>query len=507
MPVDSLDVNDGMFETFLSDGITTVLPNTPHYSGHFSSFTMEAKDRSSYFNSFSEIFEIRETIDEMKVWFGDGYKIPDSILLFKNLKELTIYCIGSSYWPAGFSTFKKLEKLSISFDSVTPSPEIGNLTALRELTLQVGKAELPDSFTQLQQLTSLKILCSNKPSTLERVFSLKNLTMLNLNSWDDIQRLPGAIGNLTKLETLNMERNGITYLPPEIGKLTKLKHLNLWQNRLDSLPAEIGLLENLEELNLDENQLKKLPDGFGRLTKLETLNIWNNKLSALPAGIGNLSLLRTLNAADNPIQHIPKDITNLRSIEKIIIDRWQITNCSEAAWATLNKTGLKIETIPSKINGKPLSYFLTRNNIDKWSKLYVQGKLALQNDSASLSIADSVLTKNKETQLFYLHILVSAIDTSDSVHLIRDSDFSYYLYEAARNIIVQNPCLFISQVRYGKYKSYYDVWMRKVFTIGNPEEEEQMRADMRKRLKAECGNRYSKELENILNRITRYETK
>ena len=48
-------------------------------------------------------------------------------------------------------------------------------------------------------------------------------------------------------------------MPAEIGQLTKLQTLNLDSNHLSDVPAEIGQLRNLQKLYLSGNQLSEVP--------------------------------------------------------------------------------------------------------------------------------------------------------------------------------------------------------------------------------------------------------
>jgi internalin A len=71
--------------------------------------------------------------------------------------------------------------------------------------------------------------------------------------------LPEALGELTKLEELWVNRNKLTVLPDVIGKLTRLSVLRLHENELAALPESLRRLTNLKELNLHNNPGLGLP--------------------------------------------------------------------------------------------------------------------------------------------------------------------------------------------------------------------------------------------------------
>jgi Leucine-rich repeat (LRR) protein len=83
-----------------------------------------------------------------------------------------------------------------------------------------------------------------------KLFTLKNLKVLNLSVNDITGTIPNELSDLSHLEELDLSVNRLTGpLPRSIGKLKKLKLFNLNENRLTgSLPKEIILLKDLEQL-------------------------------------------------------------------------------------------------------------------------------------------------------------------------------------------------------------------------------------------------------------------
>ncbi|MDJ0516045.1 MAG: COR domain-containing protein, partial [Trichodesmium sp. MO_231.B1] len=105
-------------------------------------------------------------------------------------------------------------------------------------------------------------------------------------------------------------------LPESIGNLTKLEHLDLTGNQLKNLPESIGNLTKLEHLDLTGNQLKNLPESIGNLTKLEHLDLSFNELTSLPKSITKLTNLTGLYLTGNPLETPPIEIAQ-KGIEAI----------------------------------------------------------------------------------------------------------------------------------------------------------------------------------------------
>ena len=93
-----------------------------------------------------------------------------------------------------------------------------------------------------------------------------------------LQQVPSEIAGLTALEHLSLSSNRLdTFEGQYIGQLVKLQRLELQQNALRNLPPECGSLVSLQELNASCNQLQGLPESMGALTCLRTLALDTNR--------------------------------------------------------------------------------------------------------------------------------------------------------------------------------------------------------------------------------------
>ena len=136
---------------------------------------------------------------------------------------------------------------------------------------------------------------------------------------EGIRSLPGEIGKLTNLTTLDLFNNQLTSVPAELGKLTRLTSLDLGSNQLRSVPAELGRLTNLTTLVLGDNQLRSVPAELGNLTNLTTLYLYDNQLTSVPAELGKLCSLTTLYLVHNQLTSVPAELGKLTNLTRLIL--------------------------------------------------------------------------------------------------------------------------------------------------------------------------------------------
>nr|GME18259.1 probable leucine-rich repeat receptor-like protein kinase At5g49770 [Ipomoea batatas] len=124
------------------------------------------------------------------------------------------------------------------------------------------------------------------------VCSGPKVVQLTLSSMNLSGQLPGDIGGLSELQTLDLSNNkDLTgTLPPEIGNLKKLSNLNLDACGFSGeIPDTIGSLSELKYLSLNLNKFDgPIPPSLGKLSKLFWLDLADNKLTgSIPVSNGN----------------------------------------------------------------------------------------------------------------------------------------------------------------------------------------------------------------------------
>lgn len=148
---------------------------------------------------------------------------------------------------------------------------------------------------------------------------LPNLIELYLHS-NNIVIIPEAIGNLARLQSLDLSNNALQLLCPEIGRLRSLRHLRLSNNRLKCLPPELGDLQDLETLDLSMNQLRSLPERLHRCLFLQNLTVDHNLLTHVPRQLCWLHRLNQLSMAANHLNFLPLDLGRSRELQFVFVD-------------------------------------------------------------------------------------------------------------------------------------------------------------------------------------------
>lgn len=88
---------------------------------------------------------------------------------------------------------------------------------------------------------------------------------------NELQKLPGEMGQLEALRCCWLHANQLQVLPPELCKCGRLEQLLLGQNGLSILPEDLGELQQLTHLWLEDNQLQRLPPSLANLHGLKRM--------------------------------------------------------------------------------------------------------------------------------------------------------------------------------------------------------------------------------------------
>jgi hypothetical protein len=109
------------------------------------------------------------------------------------------------------------------------------------------------------------------------------------------------------------------------------------------------------------------------------------------------------------------------------------------------------KTFVSKLDGRPIDFYLHHKDIDAPAKLFYKGQYALYDDDETFGFLDSLLTNNPETKPFYEFVFNQAMKVSDGA-------ISEYMAEISKRHLEQSPCDFLRNITRNVSKVDRDAW-------------------------------------------------
>lgn len=161
----------------------------------------------------------------------------------------------------------------------------------------------------------------------ERVGELKKLNSLDIQA-SQLTEFPTAATGLTQLKTLSLGNNGIETIPDEISSLQSVSEIYLMQNHLKQVPDALFELP-LTSLSLNYNQLSAIPESISNLKEIETLILDCNQLTQLPKAIGSLKTLVSLSLSYNSLDSLPEEILQLNQLKHLTLENNNFTSLPE----------------------------------------------------------------------------------------------------------------------------------------------------------------------------------
>ncbi|KAL1339622.1 hypothetical protein AAHE18_U051800 [Arachis hypogaea] len=251
------------------------------------------------------------------------------------------YSRFSGMIPFGLGSLTKLLFLDLSFNALYSDDVfwVSHLSALRYLHMSdvhMGKAH-----NLLQVLNML-------PSLLEL-----DLTNCSLNELQIRHELGGAT-NLSRLQFLNLSKNGIVEAPflDTFQNSTSIAVLDLSYNRLKEVPFWLGKFLNLAYLNLRSNVLSgSFPSVLQNLTSLKNLDLSQNNIDSVPLWLSDLKGLQHLNVSLNNLSHVEGSLASI------------LGNCCHLQ--TFNLSNNKIQGDLGHMESGCMSYDLEKLDLSK----------------------------------------------------------------------------------------------------------------------------------------------
>ena len=175
----------------------------------------------------------------------------------------------------------------------------GELCGARHLKLAENLAVFPPEILSLKETLEVLDLTGNQLSELpDELAECKKLRII-FCSENRFTELPQVLGRCPALTMVGFKANRIATVSAA-SLPARLRWLILTDNEIESLPGELGQCIDLQKLMLSGNRLYELPETLAGCHRLELLRIAANRLPALPEWLLDLPRLSWLAFAGNP---------------------------------------------------------------------------------------------------------------------------------------------------------------------------------------------------------------
>jgi Leucine-rich repeat (LRR) protein len=239
-------------------------------------------------------------------------EISGDIALLAALQTLYVNNNKLESIPISVRTLTNLKDLQLSGNLLPEIPEfVGNLTNLTTLRADNNKLTfILASVGMLKSLSTLSFEENEVYSLPLELGSLSALTALDFDApkltnpppeivKDGVRRIIDYLRKMfggRKSGNLKLHREGLVKVPTQIFELTALQSLDISDNLISLIPEDIGILTKLCTLNIERNEkVAHLPDTMSVLTNLTSLSLEGTDISHIPLWVGAFTSLIDLN--------------------------------------------------------------------------------------------------------------------------------------------------------------------------------------------------------------------
>ncbi len=136
-----------------------------------------------------------------------------------------------------------------------------------------------------------------------------------------IESVPDEIGQLAKLESLNLSDNLLTTVPNSVSQLKCLKQLNLSKNKLNKIPSGVCQISQLDHLDISVNLIEVIADTIETLNCIE-LNLNENQIKIISDKLAKCPRLKVVRLEQNILEAkaIPKSLLADSKVSSLHLD-------------------------------------------------------------------------------------------------------------------------------------------------------------------------------------------
>ncbi|KAJ3104346.1 hypothetical protein HDU97_009319 [Phlyctochytrium planicorne] len=211
----------------------------------------------------------------------------------------------------------------VSFDAFTTLTEL--VSAQLHIYTRSFRTTFPKDLGNLKKLEYLNLVLDVTGQLPESLNELVNLKLLYLsgvsNAFEEEEynpiSFPEEIGGLRSLQELTVNSLALSSLPDSIASIP-LTDLRLTQNHLSHFPSVITKISTLQRIDLEMNDITDVPEGFYNLVNLERITFMDNKIESID-NIRNLPKVTYLNLGSNNIKRLPAGLATLTNLKSLAL--------------------------------------------------------------------------------------------------------------------------------------------------------------------------------------------
>ncbi|MFK8162670.1 MAG: leucine-rich repeat domain-containing protein [Lewinella sp.] len=182
------------------------------------------------------------------------------------------------------------------------------------------KGKLPSAFFRFPNLTHLTIDSCGLRAITNNIAGFKQMRHLTIINAMGLESLPLKLGGLKNLQSLTIDKSGVTDIPYSILECKGLKSISIQASRLTYINGFLGELPQLLFADFSHNHIDEVEDGFLDAFRLRSLDLSHNRLAGIPDNLHVLKHLETLNLGQNPLKKIPAGILYMNALHFLKID-------------------------------------------------------------------------------------------------------------------------------------------------------------------------------------------
>lgn len=222
-------------------------------------------------------------VNKLEMYTINFDQLPEALAQLQNLVELTLQDLSIKKLPEIFQHMQNLIHLRlVNISQLNKMPSsINDLQGLATLNIQsMPQLEsLQIDFKRLSQLGSLLIekcpVLHHIDPSLKDAAALQKLTLRELPSISVLPALGSGNTNLNQIDINTLHK--LETLPPSLGEVPKLNNINIRDLSIKRLPERLCQAKNLERFNASSGQVEFIPPCFAHLDKLKNIFFNTNK--------------------------------------------------------------------------------------------------------------------------------------------------------------------------------------------------------------------------------------